>query len=56
MSIVDRSSSDTDALVAEHRELLRLILERQVDRCAEVMGGHLTESEETLRALVPADV
>jgi DNA-binding GntR family transcriptional regulator len=55
MSIVDRSSSDTDALIAEHQELLRLILDREVDRCAEVMGGHLDESEEMLRALVPED-
>jgi DNA-binding GntR family transcriptional regulator len=55
MSIVDRSESDPDALVAEHQELLRLILDREVDRCVDVMGGHLDESEQMLRALVSED-
>jgi DNA-binding GntR family transcriptional regulator len=52
MSIVNRSSSDTDALVAEHRELLRLIAGRELDRCAQVMGGHLADAEEMLKLLV----
>ncbi len=52
MSIVDRSGSDTGALVAEHQELLRLISTRELDRCAEVMGGHLADAEATLRTLV----
>jgi DNA-binding GntR family transcriptional regulator len=52
MSIVDRSTSDTDVLVAEHRELLRLITGRELGRCAEVMGGHLADAEEMLTLLV----
>jgi DNA-binding GntR family transcriptional regulator len=56
MSIVDRSSSDTEALIVEHQELLRLILERKVERCAEVMGGHLDDAEAMLTGFVPPDV
>jgi DNA-binding GntR family transcriptional regulator len=52
MSIVDRSSSDPAALVAEHQELLALILQRELDRCADVMSGHLAEAEQTLKTLV----
>lgn len=52
MSIVDRSSSDSRALVAEHRELLELVLRGELDRVSEVMASHLEESEQTLRVLV----
>jgi DNA-binding GntR family transcriptional regulator len=52
MSIVDRSSSDMSALVAEHRELLELILGGHYDRVADVMAGHLADSQETLTEIV----
>jgi DNA-binding GntR family transcriptional regulator len=54
MSIVDRSSADRTTLVAEHQELLELILHRELDRVTTVMSGHLTDSEEMLKGLVEA--
>jgi DNA-binding GntR family transcriptional regulator len=52
MSIVDRQDEDRVALVAEHRELLDLMLARDSARCAEVMSGHLADSEQMLRQIV----
>jgi DNA-binding GntR family transcriptional regulator len=52
MSIVDRSSSDPSELVSEHQELLRLILRGDLDHVAEVMAGHLADSEQMLKLLV----
>lgn len=52
MSIVDRSSSDVGALVAEHQELLELILARELERVTDVMAGHLADAEEMLRVIV----
>jgi DNA-binding GntR family transcriptional regulator len=52
LSIVDRSHADPGALAAEHRELLALITAGELERCAEVMSGHLAQSEETLKGVV----
>lgn len=52
MSIVDRSAANTAVLVAEHRELLQLILSRDLARCQEVMAGHLSDAEDTLIAVI----
>jgi DNA-binding GntR family transcriptional regulator len=52
MSIVDRSSADPEALVAEHQELLELILRRKIQQVTELMSGHLGDAERTLTALV----
>jgi DNA-binding GntR family transcriptional regulator len=48
MSIVDRRDTQRDPLIAEHRELLELILARDAQRCAAVMLKHLGESEQML--------
>jgi DNA-binding GntR family transcriptional regulator len=55
MSIVDRNDESPAALVAEHAELLDLILARDVERCTDVMSTHLLDSEQTLAALVDQD-
>jgi DNA-binding GntR family transcriptional regulator len=55
MSIVDRRDEEREPLVAEHRELLELILARAVARCTEVMLSHLDESEQMLLAVMPDD-
>jgi DNA-binding GntR family transcriptional regulator len=52
LSIVDRSSSNPEALVAEHQELLELIVNRETDRVTELMSGHLADAEQTLAAQV----
>lgn len=52
MSIVDRNDESPMALVAEHIEMLELILARDEKRLTEVMSAHLVESEQTLAALV----
>jgi DNA-binding GntR family transcriptional regulator len=52
MSIVNRTTADLTGLVAEHQELLDLILHRELDRVTEVMAGHLTDSEEMLKEIV----
>ena len=54
-SIVDRSSSDPASLVAEHQELLELMLHRETDRVTELMSGHLADAEQTLAAVVASD-
>lgn len=55
MSIVDRRDEEREPLVAEHRELLELILARDVARCTEVMLHHLEESEQMLLAVMTDD-
>lgn len=55
MSIVDRHDESPSSLVAEHTELLELILARDVARCSEVMSAHLLESEQMLAARVADD-
>jgi DNA-binding GntR family transcriptional regulator len=56
MSIVDRRDlEEGDRLVAEHRELLALIEAGEVERCAEVMAGHLADSERMLKQIVAGD-
>jgi DNA-binding GntR family transcriptional regulator len=52
MSIVDRSASDTDALSAEHNELLELILGRKTQRCKDLLTGHLRDAEELIVATI----
>jgi DNA-binding GntR family transcriptional regulator len=55
MSIVDRHDESPDSLVAEHRELLELILARNIARCSEVISAHLLDSEQMLAARVAGD-
>ena len=55
MSIVDRSESDTSALVAEHQNLLRLILDGDLARCTEIMREQLVDAEKMLKAVVGRD-
>lgn len=55
MSIVDRHDEDREKLVAEHRELLSLILARDVARCTALLSGHLRDGERTLLDVVPTD-
>ena len=55
LSIVDRSSSDPASLVAEHQELLELMLRRETDRVTDLMSGHLADAEQTLAAVVASD-
>jgi DNA-binding GntR family transcriptional regulator len=55
MSIVDRHDESPASLVAEHTELLELILARDIARCCEVMSTHLLESEHTLAAWIATD-
>jgi DNA-binding GntR family transcriptional regulator len=55
LSIVDRSSSDPASLVAEHQELLELMLHRETDRVTDLMSGHLADAEQTLAAVVASD-
>jgi DNA-binding GntR family transcriptional regulator len=55
MSIVDRSGSDTHALVAEHQNLLQLILDRDLTRCTEIMREQLADAEKMLKAVVGRD-
>ncbi len=55
LSIVDREDEEPAAIVAEHQELLQLILDGEQARCAEIMAGHLAESEERLKRILPAD-
>lgn len=52
MSIVNRTTADLSGLVAEHQELLDLILHRELDRVTQVMAGHMTDSEEMLTQIV----
>jgi DNA-binding GntR family transcriptional regulator len=52
MSIVGRLSADPAALVAEHQELLDLILRREIDRVTDVLAGHLADAEETIKSVL----
>jgi DNA-binding GntR family transcriptional regulator len=52
ISIVDRSASDTEALTAEHTELLELILGRKTQRCKELLTGHLRDAEKLIVATI----
>jgi DNA-binding GntR family transcriptional regulator len=52
MSIVDRTESDTEALTAEHAELLELILGRETRRCKQLLTGHLRDAEELIVATI----
>ena len=55
MSIVDRRDEERQPLLAEHQELLALILARDVARCTKVMLSHLADSEQTLLAVIDDD-
>jgi DNA-binding GntR family transcriptional regulator len=56
MSIIDRRDLEQgDTLVSEHRDLLALIQSGEVERCAEVMAGHLADSERMLKQIVAGD-
>jgi DNA-binding GntR family transcriptional regulator len=49
LSIVDRELPDPSPLVAEHRELLDMLLAGKRRRCAEVLRAHLADAEELVK-------
>ncbi|MDX6657480.1 MAG: hypothetical protein QOH62_2273 [Solirubrobacteraceae bacterium] len=55
MSIVDRRNEEREPLVAEHQQLLALILARDVARCTELMVHQLAKAEQMLLGVVAKD-
>jgi DNA-binding GntR family transcriptional regulator len=55
MSIVDRHDESPASLVAEHKELLELIVARDIARLSDLISTHLLEGEQMLAARVADD-